>query len=84
MAKQSKPEPRRWRIFIARKKAVYIGMVEATDAESAVEAGAKEFGYPAWRLIAEPLESSATGSRAQGARCIQAAQISANGPKRPG
>lgn len=34
-------------------RAAYLGTVEAPDANTAVEIGAKEFGYPAWRLIAE-------------------------------
>lgn len=55
MAKAPKPL-RRWRIILARQKGTYIGMVEAPDAEAAVEIGAKEYGYPVWRLIAEPIE----------------------------
>lgn len=55
MAKSAKTI-RRWRILLARAKAVYLGTVEAADAKSAIDAGAKEFGYPAWRLIAEPIE----------------------------
>lgn len=53
--KKAKPL-RRWRIILARAKGVPLGTVEAPDAPSAVEVGAKEFGYPAWRLIAEAIE----------------------------
>jgi len=56
MTKKPEPLPRRWRIRLARQKAVYLGTVEAVDAESAIEAGAKEYGYPAWRSIAEAME----------------------------
>ena len=58
MATKPQPNPRRWRIILARQKGVsiYLGTVEAADAETAVEIGAKEFDYPAWRLIAEPME----------------------------
>jgi len=55
MAKAAKPLPR-WRILIIRHKAMYLGTVEALDAKAAVEIGAEEFGYPAWRLVAEAME----------------------------
>jgi len=55
MAKKPKPQIRRWRIILVRKKGVYVGTVEAPDAETAVEVAADEFDYPAWRLGAEPM-----------------------------
>ncbi len=55
-----KPTPRkpirRWRIILVRAKGAPLGTVEAPDAESAIEIGAREFGYDARRLIAQPLE----------------------------
>jgi hypothetical protein len=54
--KQPKPQTRRWRIVLARAKGVTLGTVEAASPKEAVEIGAKEFDYPAWRLIAEPME----------------------------
>jgi hypothetical protein len=58
MSKKPKPPSRRWRIVLVRYKGVgiYLGTVEAPDADSAIEIGAIEFDYPAWRLIAEPME----------------------------
>jgi hypothetical protein len=48
-----KPQPTPlWDIYRAAKKAVWIGTVEAPDADAAIEAAAKEFKTEAWRLLA--------------------------------
>jgi len=58
MAKEPKGHLRRWRIVLARHKGVsiYLGTVDAPDAETAAKIAAEEFDHPAWRLSAEPLE----------------------------
>jgi len=56
MVKKPKPQIRRWRIVLARKKGAELGIVEAPDVQTAIEVGAELFDYPAWRLIAEAME----------------------------
>jgi hypothetical protein len=51
-----KKPPRRWRIIYVQKKGRPLGTVEADDAASAIQAGAKLFGVDPARLIAQPVE----------------------------
>jgi hypothetical protein len=58
MPKATKPL-REWRITLLRAKGQYLGRVEATDAESAIERGIQEFKIDEVhrsRLIAQPVE----------------------------
>ena len=56
--KKPNPRTRRWRIILVRHKGVgvYLGTVEAPDAETAAKVAAEEFDYPAWRLSADVME----------------------------
>jgi hypothetical protein len=48
-----KPQsPLSWNIYRAAKKAVWVGMVEAADADKAIEKAAKQYKVPAYNLIA--------------------------------
>jgi len=48
----SKPQsPLSWNIYRAAKKAVWVGMVEAADADKAIEKAAKQYKVPAYNLI---------------------------------
>ena len=51
MPRKPKPLPT-WEIYIAKAKATCLGSVEATDAEAAIEAAAKEFKVDPKRLMA--------------------------------
>jgi lipoate-protein ligase A len=54
---QDKPD-REWRISVIRAKTVYLGRVEATDKEAAIDKAMEEFRIePARRFrLAEPVE----------------------------
>jgi hypothetical protein len=48
----SSPPPTRWDIYRAAAKAKWLGTVEATDADAAIEEAVKEFGQEPAKLIA--------------------------------
>jgi len=52
--KQEPPKPTPWSIHKIAAKQVWVGSVEAIDADAAIEAAAKEFNVDARRLIAFP------------------------------
>jgi len=59
MAKKAAKPLREWRISLIGAKAKYVGRVEASDAEVAIDKAMEEFNIdPARRsrLIAEPVE----------------------------
>jgi hypothetical protein len=67
MARKPKTPPkeplREWRITLIRKKGQYLGRVEASDAEAAIERAIAEFQIDAAhrpRLIAQPVEECPT------------------------
>jgi hypothetical protein len=61
MAKGAKKPPlREWRITLIRAKGQYLGRVEASDAEAAIERAIAEFNIDEAhrsRLIAQPVET---------------------------
>ena len=52
--KPEPPKPITWEIHKIAKNQVWVGVVEAVDADAAIEAAAKEFKLDARRLIAFP------------------------------
>jgi hypothetical protein len=57
--KPASPKPlREWRITLIRAKGIYLGRVQAPDAETAIERAIAEFDVPEAqrsRLIAQPV-----------------------------
>jgi hypothetical protein len=52
MAKKLEPpgKPITWTIYRAVAKAIWLGTIEATDKDTAIQKGAQEFKTDAWRL----------------------------------
>jgi hypothetical protein len=50
--KPQSPEPTRWAIYRAARKAIWLGEVEATDEREAIEKAAKKFRMDAAKVIA--------------------------------
>jgi hypothetical protein len=51
---QEPPQPVRWTIHRAAKKAVWVGEVEAVDEREAIQKAAEQFKMPATKLMATP------------------------------
>jgi hypothetical protein len=50
--KLKRPPPASWNIYKVATKAIWLGTVEASDKDTAIEKGAQEFKTEAWRLYA--------------------------------
>ena len=46
------PTPASWDVYKIAKKAIWLGAIEASDKQAAVEKAAQEFKTEVWRLYA--------------------------------